>query len=68
MKNWKYVVTWKEYQLKWTPDRIIHFQCPMCGKVGCIDQEQYNGQVSIECGPPCKFEETVNLRKLEVKP
>ena len=39
------------------------FRCPKCGRIGTIDGEQYRGQVSIMCEPPCDFHETVNVEQ-----
>jgi len=41
----------------------IKFKCPKCGEWAYIDDDQFNGRVSIlheECG----FHETINLKEL----
>ena len=37
----------------------VKFHCPGCGVWGWIDDDQFNGRVSIWC--ECPFHETVNL-------
>lgn len=36
-------------------------ECPNCCEAGFIDEDQFKGNVSIDC-PECEFHETVNLR------
>ena len=43
---------------------IIKFRCPGCGGWGSIDDDQYNGRVSIQC-TECEFHETINLAEPE---
>ena len=40
---------------------IIKFKCPICGIWGTIDEDQFNGRISIDC-PNCEFHETINLK------
>jgi hypothetical protein len=41
--------------------KVIHqFLCPGCGLIGRLDDDQWNGRVSIDC-PECAFHETINL-------
>lgn len=38
-------------------------ECPECGLVGVIDEEQWRGQVSIMCpSDDCDYHETHDLR------
>ena len=39
----------------------IKFHCPDCNVWGYIDEDQYNGRVSILCD--CGFHKTINLRE-----
>jgi hypothetical protein len=39
--------------------------CPDCETWGDLDDDQYNGRVSIQC-PVCDYHETINLSALEV--
>lgn len=32
-------------------------ECPGCGYLACIDKDQYEGKVSIDC-PECDYHET----------
>ena len=34
------------------------FRCPLCKKTGTIDDDQFNGRVSIQCD--CGYHETKN--------
>lgn len=45
-------------------DPYATVRCPGCKGVGHIDQDQYEGQISIECSnPACNYHETHDLRK-----
>ena len=44
----------------------IQLNCPGCGQWGFIDDDQYNGRVSIDC-PDCEFHETHNLKSMQTK-
>lgn len=44
---------------------IYKFKCHSCGNWGEIDNDQYNGKVSILC--ICGFHETINLNKKQEK-
>ncbi len=37
-------------------------KCPGCGLVARVDQEQFEGKVSIDC-PECPYHETHDLRQ-----
>ena len=52
-----------EYDIK-KADHGRMFVCPGCGVMGKIDQDQYEGRVSIQC-PECDFYEIINLKDLE---
>ena len=39
-----------------------HFGCPLCHRSGLIDEDQYFGRVSIQCG--CGFHETINFSRI----
>uniref|UniRef100_A0A6H1ZDU1 Uncharacterized protein n=1 Tax=viral metagenome TaxID=1070528 RepID=A0A6H1ZDU1_9ZZZZ len=42
---------------------IVKFKCPKCGEWADIDDDQYNGRVSIfHDTPKCGFHETINLK------
>lgn len=41
-------------------DNYAFFRCPVCDDLGNIDQDQYEGKVSILCD--CSFHVTVDLR------
>ena len=38
------------------------FKCPDCNVLGYIDDDQYNGRISIQCS--CGFHKTLNLKEL----
>lgn len=57
----KYEVT----KIKRDGKEIIKFKCPKCSEWGDIDNDQYNGKVSI-FHEKCSFHETINLKK-EIK-
>jgi len=45
---------------------IWKFKCPSCKEWGSIDDDQFNGRVSIQCG--CgKFHETIDFSKDEAQ-
>lgn len=45
---------------------VIKLRCPSCGTFADIDDDQYRGRVSVECGTPgCAFHETHNFAQLE---
>lgn len=45
-----------------TPNEYGAFQCPECGTVGVVDEDQAKGVVSILCGQDgCTFHETLVL-------
>ena len=52
-----------EYNVKKWGNRRL-FVCPGCGLTATIDQDQYEGKVSIQCSE-CDFHETINLKELE---
>ena len=35
-----------------------YLECPQCGVVGVLDDDQFNGRVSVLCGNGCLFHET----------
>lgn len=38
------------------------YRCPLCHTCGYIDDEQFKGQVSIQCAMPgCSYHETLDL-------
>jgi len=41
--------------------KTAYVRC-QCGHAGWIDQDQWTGDVSIDC-PACSYHETVDLRK-----
>ena len=43
------------------PKEAWKFLCPGCAAWGYIDDDQLNGQVSIQCY--CGFHETINLKE-----
>ena len=48
-----------------------YIKCPNCGLEVSIDQDQYEGKISIDC-PNCKYHEThnfaANIRRNTMKP
>ena len=40
------------------------FKCPDCNVWGYIDDDQYNGRVSILCN--CGFHQTINLKEIKM--
>lgn len=42
----------------------VQLKCPGCGQWGFIDDDQFNGRVSIDC-LDCEFHETHNLTKYQ---
>jgi len=42
----------------------ISFKCPDCGEWGYIDEDQFNGKVSIFHENCCKFHQTINIRQI----
>jgi Zn finger protein HypA/HybF involved in hydrogenase expression len=43
------------------PDERALVQCPDCGGIGSVDEDQHEGRVSIDC-PKCEYHETHDLR------
>lgn len=43
----------------------VSFKCPSCGSWGDIDDDQFNGRVSVWHGPDskCTFHETINIKE-----
>lgn len=39
-------------------------QCPKCKQWGYLDDDQFNGRISTQCG--CGFHETINFKKEEL--
>ena len=47
-------------------DGFIWFECPKCDWVGKIDDDQYNGRVSVVCvNKNCDYHETHNFKEIE---
>lgn len=45
---------------------VTKIRCPSCRTFGEVDQDQWQGRVSIECSTPgCTFHETHNFAQLE---
>lgn len=44
----------------------IKFKCPGCDEWGNIDNDQFHGNVSIDC-VDCEFHDTVNIAELIAK-
>ncbi len=46
------------------PGQRAQIRCPSCGLLGGIDQEQYEGRISIVCpNRECEYHETHDLRE-----
>jgi len=58
----KYMINllYYQYTMDWKP--AIKFKCPACGEWGTIDDDQFNGRISILHEPGCGWHQTVNLK------
>lgn len=57
------VKTFLKHVMREGEGEVIKFKCPKCGIWGDVDDDQYNGKVSILC--ECEFHEIINLKQLE---
>lgn len=45
----------------------MKLKCPACGALGYLDDDQFNGRVSVQCPTEgCLFHETVDFSKIFV--
>lgn len=48
---------------------VWRIRCPGCGVLGIVDEDQYQGRVSIQCATDgCGYHETHDLSKAEEAP
>lgn len=52
-------------KMKHGDNTVVQFKCPGCGNWGDLDDDQFNGRVSIfDDRKECGFHETINVAKV----